>query len=376
MPHEITMPHLTDEVDEGVVVTWFVVPGQEVHAGQIIAELQVEKVSSELASPVDGEVAELRAAPGAVVGFGEVIAVIGDAAPTGETPPAGALPGEERPAAPRAPVRSSPSARRLARELDVDLSRVSGSGPGGRIVEDDVRAAAAGGPPAEAPTEGQPMPALRRTMADKLHGWTQQTAQFTITAEADVTELAEGAAARRAAGGGWGYLEAVVRACALALPGHQLLGTRLTDERRLVPPEAIDIGVAVAVEDGLLVPVLRAADGRSLDTLHGDIQTLAARARDGSLELGDQQGAVLSVTNLGGHRVDAFTPLLAPGQSAILGMGRARRRPAVVDDRIVPRTLLVLSLTVDHRLIDGVPAAAFLDEVVGMLEQPELLETA
>ena len=371
MSHEIKMPRLDDEVDEGVLVTWFVTPGQQVHTGQRIAELQVEKVSSELEATVDGRLVELRVEPGEVVQFGEVIAVMDDgpveAVELGTAP----APGEDvRSEQPPPAVKASPAARRVAHELGVDLAGIDGSGPNGRIVERDVRDAATA--PAEPPHEtGRPLSPLRRTMAQKLHHWVSETAQFTLSAEADVTNLAEALRALRAGGRGPSYLAAVVRATALTLRGHPGLTSQLVDGTRLVVPDQIGIGVAVAVDDGLLVPVLRAADTQSVDSLHDEIQDLAARARKGALGVDEQRGAVFSITNLGGHRVDAFTPLLSPGESAILGIGRARLRPAVVDDQLGVRMLMVLSMTVDHRIIDGDPAAAFLDDLLGLLEHPD-----
>jgi len=144
-------------------------------------------------------------------------------------------------------------------------------------------------------------------------------------------------------------------------------------EDGLVPPESIDVGVAVAVRDGLIVPVIRNADAKDLDHLSREIAELAERARSGQVTTQDTRGAIFSVTNLGAHRIDAFTPLLDPPQSAILGVGRARLRPAVVDGQVVPRMLMVLSLTIDHRVIDGEPAATFLEHVIAHLEDPASL---
>ena len=151
-----------------------------------------------------------------------------------------------------------------------------------------------------------------------------------------------------------------MRASALALREHPRLGARLAD-RRVVLPSAIDVGVAVATDDGLVVPVVRAADGKTLDQLHIEIAELAGRARSGDLTNAEMEGGVFTVTNLGSYAIDAFTPLLNPPQTAILGMGRARPRPAVVDGQIVARLLVVLSLTIDHQVTDGAPGAAFLD---------------
>lgn len=359
---EVVMPVLSDEVEEGMLVTWLVERGAVVREGDLLAEVQVQKVSADVAAPAGGRVVELLLEPGGVVKQGEPIAVIEEVAAV--APPAAA-------------GGPTPAARRLARELGVDLSGVAGSGPGGRVVEADVRAAAErapAAPRAEARLRGPvPLSPMRRAIADRLRAGLASTAQLTLTAEADVTILA-GELDRLT--GEWGrrasYTEAVVRACALALRDHPGLGTRLT-EAGLEHPERMDIGVAVALKEGLIVPVVREVDRKDLETLSREIADLAERARDGRLTPAETEGGVFSVTNLGAYGIDAFTPLLNPPQSAILGVGRARPRPAVVGGRIEVRTLLVLSLTFDHQVVDGAPAAAFLADVVRQLQGPDRL---
>jgi pyruvate dehydrogenase E2 component (dihydrolipoamide acetyltransferase) len=317
-------------------------PGDHVTVGDLMASVQVEKVEQEVYAPVEGEVLELLVPPGEVAEQETPIARIG--AP-GEASAVGA-------SAP--PVPASPAAKRVAKELDVDLASVRGTGPGGRIVEDDVRGAA----PSAGP--GEPLPGPRRLMAQRMHDWLGTTAQITLTSEVDVTDLA-------ASDPSWAA--ALVRACALALVRHPLLSRRW-DEDRLVMAGSIDLGVAVALDDGLVVPVVREADTKDLATLATEISDLAHRARAGGLAVHDVSGAVFTVTSLGMYPIDAFTPLLQPPQTAILGAGRATARPAVVGGRIEVRTLQVLSLTVDHRVIDGAPAAAFLAEVGALLADP------
>ena len=386
MPHEVLMPVLSDEVDEGIVVTWFVTPGAEVREGQLIAEVQVEKVSSEVDAPVDGRVAELLVPAGGAVRQREPIALIADPsevvaeAQTAE-PAASAAAEAGTPASPpptsssSAPAPASPAARRVARELGVDLATVTGSGPGGRIVEEDVRraaasggAAAAAGPSSNGDGRVEALTPMRRAIARRLVAAATETAQLTLTAEADVTDL--GALVKATPGAS--YTEAIVRACALSLGRHPRLGARLTDAGRVLP-SLLDIGVAVAVEDGLVVPVVREADRKDVAAIGREIRELATRARAGQLSEADTAGGVFTVTNLGAHRIDAFTPLLEPGQTAILGVGRARPRPAAVDGQVAVRTLVALSLTFDHRVVDGEPAAAFLDDVIALLEDPDRL---
>ncbi len=374
------MPTLSDEVEEGVLVTWFVVPGASVRAGDLVAEVQVEKVSEEVRAPADGRLTETLVGPGDVVRQGAPIALmeVGAAAPEAampETPPEGPAPeAGPSPASPGSPSPASPAARRVARERGIDLARVTGTGPGGRIVEADVMAVSPEGDRA-APVGGsaEPVSPMRRTIAGRLLAGLHEAAQLTLTAEADATALAAeldrlgSLSGRRPS-----YTAAVVRACALALRDHPQVARSLVPEG-LRPATSIDIGVAVAVDDGLVVPVLRAADGAGLEPLGDRLRELAERTRAGSITAEETRGAVMSVTSLGAHRIDAFTPLLDLPQSAILGVGRARMRPAVVGGDVVPRMLMVLSLTIDHRVVDGEPAAAFLDRVIALIEEPSAL---
>jgi pyruvate dehydrogenase E2 component (dihydrolipoamide acetyltransferase) len=394
---EIEMPRLSESVEDGVLVTWLVEPGAPVKKGDLLAEVQVEKSSSDVFAPASGRIAALLFGAGDVVRQGAVIAVLETAEASGlgaatesesaapaqaPLPTAGAaaavVPGAPTALAESREIIASPAAKRLARELGVDLATVAGSGPVGRIVEADVQAAAeVGGAAAPAAVAAaaavEPLSPMRRTIADRLISGLAATAQLTITAEADVTAL-EGRLREWTVG--WGrrasYTEAIVRACALALRAHPRIAARWTD-RGLEGTTRIDIGVAVALDDGLIVPAVRDADTKDLATLGREIGELAERARAATLAPADTAGACFSVTNLGAYRIDSFTPLLDPPQTAILGVGRARSRPAVVDGAIVPRTLVVLSLTFDHRVVDGAPAAAFLQAVVERLEAPDSL---
>ncbi len=375
MRQEILMPTLSEDVEEGVLVAWFVLPGGSVSAGGLVAEVQVEKVSEEVRAPADGVLAEALVEPGEVVRQGAPIAILEVGIAAAEGPPAAAVPPSAvAPDAPR--PHASPSARRLARELGVELSALAGSGPGGRIVEGDVRAAAemggTGGGGGAAPSPAAPLSPMRRTVATRLTAGLREAAQFTLTCEADATALAAELRLGAAWGRRAGYTEAIVRACALALREHPQI-TRRWSADGLVAAASIDIGVAVSVDDGLIVPVIREADDKDLETLNREIAEMAERARSGRTTAEETRGAVFSVTSLGAHRIDAFTPLLDLPQAAILGIGRARLRPAVVNGEIVARTLMVLSLTVDHRVIDGDPAAAFLDRVLALLEDPQAL---
>jgi pyruvate dehydrogenase E2 component (dihydrolipoamide acetyltransferase) len=386
MRQDIIVPRVSESTEEGVLVTWFVEPGASVHEGDLVAEVQVEKMSAEVRAAADGTI-ELLVEPGGLVVQGRPIAVLDTdgrtaaatpapepaaaaAIPTGEAPsPPAEAPSVEREVIPGGTVAASPIARRLARELGVDLSTVTGTGPDGRIVEADVRAAATRGPAVTpAATKVEPITPMRRVIAQRLRDGLLATAQLTLTAEADVTRLGD-ALAYGPAGRRLSWTAAVVRAVALALGDHPRVAATWTDAG-LRPADSIDVGVAVALDDGLIAVVIRDVPSKDLERIDDEIGELAERARSARLAEAESQGAVFTVTNLGGHRIDAFTPLLDPPQSAILGVGRARERPAVVDGAIVARTLVVLSLTVDHRVVDGAPAAAFLNRVVALLEDP------
>lgn len=327
------MPHLSDEVQEGVVVTWFVAVGDPVREDDLLAQVQVQKVSTEVRSPFSGRITALLVEPGGVVAQGAPIALL----------------------------------------------EAAGSVAGGRNVEAEVAAAAPRraeprtAPAAPGGPRIEPLSPMRRAIADRLQSWQAATAQLTLTAEADVTDLAQRLEALRP-GQRVSYVAAAVLAAALALRDHPRVGARWS-EAGLVYPTSIDIGVAVALPEGLITPVVRDADGKDLETIDREIEDLAGRARSARLMPAETEGGIFSVTNLGAERIDAFTPLLTPSQTAILGLGRARRRPAVVGDAILPRLLQVLSLTFDHRVLDGAPAAAFLTAVVESLEDPARLKS-
>ena len=392
MRHDILVPQVSETTEEGILVTWFVEPGAQIHAGDLVAEVQVEKTSAEVRAPASGTIVELIAEPGAVIVQGHPIATIDtiEAGVEADRPPSisGSIPTmtpePARVAATAAPVdrsvAASPAARRLALDLGVDIGSVVGTGPAGRIIEADVRAtagdrastgerAAAGSP---SPTGLVAISPMRRVIAERMRRGLLEAAQLTLTAEADVTALAAETAASAGSSAHVTYTAAIVRACALALRDHPRIGAVWTDDG-LRLPAAIDIGVAVALDDGLVVPVVRNAATKSLEELDREIADLARRARTAQLAEDEMRGAVFSVTNLGAHRIDAFTPLLDPPQTATLGLGRARLRPAVVDGTVAIRTLVVLSLTFDHRVLDGAPAAAFLGSIVTLLEDPSRL---
>ena len=281
-------------------------------------------------------------------------------------------------------LKASPLARRLAKEHGVDLISIVGSGPDGRIVRDDVlqaSAAAAEAPVIETPalqqeTEVIPMDGIREIIAERMTMSLQTNASVTLHTEVDATAFVElrgmlndKLQAREVS---LTYTDLLVKVVANALREHPRLNATLTDEGIHLLSE-INIGVAVALDDGLVVPVIRNADKERLSEISEQVRGFAERARSNQLTPGELQGGTFTITNLGNFGIDAFTPIINPPESAILGVGRILKKPVVHDDEIVARSMLTLSLTFDHRVVDGAPAAQFLQTVSAYIQDPYLL---
>ena len=281
-------------------------------------------------------------------------------------------------------LKASPLARRLAKEHGVDLTSIAGSGPDGRIVRDDVLQVASAIP--EVPTVETPaiqqtaeviaMDGIRGIIAERMTLSLQTNASVTLHTEVDATALVElrgmlneKLQAREVS---LTYTDLLVKVVANALREHPRLNATLTDEGIHLLPE-INIGVAVALEDGLVVPVVRNADKERLSEISGQVKNFAERARRNQLTPGELQGGTFTITNLGNFGIDAFTPIINPPESAILGAGRILKKPVVDNDEIVIRSMLTLSLTFDHRVVDGAPAAQFLQTVSNYIQDPYLL---
>jgi len=325
---------------------------------------------------VTGKVAEILVAEGEVVPVGTVLvtfAVDGGGEAEAEEPVAAAA------AAARPHVFALPSVRKLAHDLGVDLGSLVPSGPGSRVTADDVRAAAGNGhredkeepAPARRATAARgdaPLTGVRRAIARHVEAAAQVPA-VTIVEECDVTEMA---ATRAAAPRELSHVSFVLKACAHALRDHPDLNA-VFEDGHVRHCATIDIGVAVHTNAGLVVPVVRRVDERTLGQVDDDIARLSTAARDGKLSRGDLEGGSFTVTSPGALGGIMATPLINVPQVAILGVHRIAPRPVVRDDQIVIRTMTNLSLTFDHRVLDGVPAARFLADVVRTLEHPGLL---
>ena len=370
--YEFKLPDLGEGLTEGEVARWLVSEGDDVSEDQPLVEIQTDKTTVEIPSPAAGTVSRILVDEGKTVAVGTVLVVIGGdgAAPVTEEQPR-AEPAPQQQAAPDSPVeappagervRATPLVRRLAQELGVDLASVPGTGPQGRVSEDDVRRAAERAAPT--PPSGErrePLRGVRRLIAEHLTTSHREVPAVTVVEECDFTAL-------DAARGEQSYLPYVLRATVHGLRTVPELNARLAGDE-IVLLERYDLGVAVQTEQGLVVPVLRGVDARSLDELEAEAARLAEAARSGTLKPEELRGSTFTVTS-GGRLGGLFaTPLVNHPEVGILGLHRIAERPVVRDGEIVVRKVGWLSCTFDHRVVDGVRATAFLLEVIADLER-------
>ncbi len=371
MATEIVLPQWSMGMADGTIVRWLKQEGELVTEGEPLVEVEAAKVTSEVEAEVSGVLARILVAEGETVPVRTALCVIGtpDEARAGistRVPPAASSPA----------VQVIPAARRLAKDHGVDLSQVKGSGPGGRITVEDVQRVIAATarpapsiPPASS-TTGQiiPLTGMRGTVARRMQQSLQTSAQVTLITEVDVSALVQLREELKPELG-LTYTDLVVKAVALALKEHPRVNAWIEGEQ-LHLVQDIHIGVAVALDEGLIVPVVRNADRKSLREIAQETGRLAQGAREGTLTREEVMGSTFSVSNLGMYGVDAFTPIVNPPEIAILGIGRINEKLVRVSRGAEWRHVMTLSLTFDHRAIDGAPAAAFLQTVGQHLEHP------
>lgn len=431
MPVPVIMPKFEMAQESGKILRWLKGEGEPVVKGEPILEVETDKVAMEVEAPASGTLVGIQVGPGEVVPIGQPIAYILQPGETGEAPsptpsPAAApeapraTPVAERMArahgvdlhaipgtgpggrvtkadveaylAQRAPgeagekIRAVPAARRLARELGVDLHTVQGTGPGGRIQSEDVRRVAKAlrrevepeAPARPAIRRRVPLSGMRRTIAERMTRSVREAPPFTVSVDVEMSRalaLVEDLAAwaEREGGPRVTLTAFLVKACAWALRRHPALNASLEGEE-ILEWEEVNIGVAVAVPDGLVVPVIHGADRRGLMEIAQVLEEKAKRAREGRLRPEDVQGGTFTLSNLGMYGVDRFTAILNPPQAAILAVGRVAKRPVVGEgDRVDVRPMATLTLTADHRVVDGAQAARFLDDLRMILERPAIL---
>jgi pyruvate dehydrogenase E2 component (dihydrolipoamide acetyltransferase) len=389
------MPKLSLTMETGKIVRWLKKEGDKVEKGEPILEIETEKVTVEVEAPASGILHKILAKEGEDVPIQKTIAIIRE--PGEEIPEEVAAPPVEakKPEVvavtekPLERVKASPLAKKLAKEYGVDLTKIKGTGPGGRIVKEDVlraveeaKAAAVTVTPTPTPVTVEkakvvPLTSMRKTIGRRMAQSLQTAPQLTITMEVDMSEAVKfreqiTSVTEKKLNLRVTYTDIIVKAVAKALKEFPFINSRLEgDQLKLL--EEVNVGVATAVEDGLVVPVVKNADKKSLIEVASEIRSLVEKARQGKLSIEDVSGGTFTVTNLGMYGVDVFTPIINPPESAILGVGRIVEKPVVINGQITIRPLTVLSLTFDHRVTDGAQAAVFLQRVKELLEKPALL---
>jgi pyruvate dehydrogenase E2 component (dihydrolipoamide acetyltransferase) len=348
--YEFKLPDLGEGLTEGEIARWLVQEGQEIAEDDPLVEIQTDKTTVEIPSPAAGKVARIMVGEGDVVPVGTVLVVIGED---------GAEPKKAVPESSR--IRATPLIRKIAQELGVDLETVEATGPQGRLTEEDVRRAATGqGQSLDNGPEGrrEPLRGVRRLIAEHMARAHREVPPVTWVEECDFGNVDRDL-----------LLATTLKACALSLQEFPELNARLEGEE-IVFLDRYDLGVAIQTEQGLVVPVVRDCDSRSLDELDSDVRRLADGARAGTLKPEELRGSTFTVTSAGKLAGLFQTPIVNHPEVAILSLGRIAQRPVVRDGEIVARPIGYVALTFDHRVVDGARAADFGLAVIRRLEQP------
>jgi pyruvate dehydrogenase E2 component (dihydrolipoamide acetyltransferase) len=406
MPTDVKLPRLGQGMESGVIVRWLKSEGDAVKKGEPLYELDTDKVTQEVEAEVDGTLVRI-VVPEGEVEVGATVATIesngaaepADAVPAGsevaessrpvEPPPEAEAkpPAQERSSAPAqtrggARVKASPLARRIARERGVDLHSVQGTGPEGRVLAEDVERAAAGGETAPVPTvvatpaevEVVQLTSVRRTIARRLtEAWAAPVFQLGVSADmSEALALREKLVERLDEDDVKSTVnDVLVKLAAVALMRHVPVNATFDGEQIQRHPSA-HVGIAVAAPQGLVVPVIRGAERLTVQEIARTRADLVARARDNKLKLPDLQGGTFTISNLGMFGVESFTAVLNPPQVAILAVGTAKDEPVVRDGEFDVAPIVRMTLTCDHRALDGADGAAFLQTLVALVEQPSL----
>ena len=441
MSVNITMPKWGLTMKEGKITKWFKSEGDPVQKGEELFEVETEKITNKVEAAGSGVLFQIVVPAGTTVPTGTVVAIVAEPGEElerieglqmgevveGATP----SPGGPAPAQPEKPrekrfVLATPAARRLAKETDIDLAIVPGTGPGGRITEADVTKYHEEGPPppkitplaeemarqagldvttiagtgedgkitkedveraletrgskeeAE-PVKSIPFTGMRKSVADNMHASLQNTAQLTSFTEVDVTEMVRFLALvreeyKKDKEVRVSYNDIIIQTTSRALKRFPIMNSTLVGDEILLH-DSVNMGIAVALPEGLIVPVLQDADKKGLLQIAKEARELARKAREGTLSVDEVTGGTFTITNVSMFEVDGFTPILKPPETGILGIGRVKERPAVYEGEIAIRSMMFLSLTFDHRVVDGAPANEFLETVARYLQNPTLAMT-
>jgi pyruvate dehydrogenase E2 component (dihydrolipoyllysine-residue acetyltransferase) len=361
MPADVIMPMLGMAQETGKVLRWLKQDGDAVRKGEPLLEVETDKVTVEIEAPADGTLAGVRVGEGVDVPVGEVIALVladGEAAPVADAEPRATREVEAVAAAPvvepvTMPSRkrgrlASPKARRLAQERGIELDSLTGSGPNGAIVAADVPAAK----PSQVGTSS-----VWKTMAARTQASWQEVPHFYLHRDVDASRLLSW---KSVAPKGTSVTDLLIKVCAETLRRHP----------RVNAGDGVNVGVAVATEDALIVPVVHGADSLTLGQISERRRAIAEAARAGRLRPEDVQGGSFTISNLGMYGVDAFQAIVNAPQAAILAVGRTVERPWIVDGAVVARPVMTLSVSFDHRVVDGARGAEFLDTLASFIEEP------
>jgi pyruvate dehydrogenase E2 component (dihydrolipoamide acetyltransferase) len=405
MATKVHMEALSPTMEEGRLVKWTKQEGDAVKTGDTLAEVETDKAVMELVARADGQLIKVLVSEGSTVPVGSVVAYIGapgekvegGSAPTPAAPaPAVSPQPSATPAPPPAPVavaadaarvKASPLAKRIAQETGVDLAHLQGSGPGGRVIKRDLEGASAAAVPAPRPTpyapvvvrsgapyEDVPLTQIRKTIAKRLAASLGPIPHFFLTTEVDMERAAEARDALNRqlgdqGGGKVSFNDIIIKAVAIALTKHRACNAWFQDDHIRYWNE-VHIGMAVAVEDGLITPVIRDADHKTLAAIGGEARELAQRARNRRLKPEEYTGATFSVSNLGMFDIDQFTAVINPPESGIVAIGSIVAKAVPDGDRVVVRRRVRVTMSCDHRVIDGATGAQFLKTLKQMLENP------
>ncbi|MGK9486863.1 dihydrolipoamide acetyltransferase family protein [Bacillus pumilus] len=371
MAVEVVMPKLGMSMKEGTVSVWNKEVGETVNKGESIASINSEKIEMEIESPAEGTILDIKVSEGEGVPPGTVICYIGEGNEQVEEKKERDV--QSKPKKERKKI--SPVARKIANSANLDIDTLVGTGPGGRITKADVlHALPERAEKKQNETEHQPVNTMRKTIASRMMESLQTSAQLTITMKADVTKLTnlqqqlnETAIARHDTK--LTMTDFVAKATILSLLEHPAMNSQYQNER-VETFEYVHLGIAAALENGLAVPVIRHAERLELIELAKTIKLYGKKAREGKLLHDEIEGSTFTITNLGAYGVEHFTPILNPPEAGILGVGTMYETPVYREDELCKGTILPLSLTFDHRVLDGAPASAFLSTVKAYLEEP------
>jgi pyruvate dehydrogenase E2 component (dihydrolipoamide acetyltransferase) len=401
MAKEVRLPQLGQTMEEGTVVSCLVKVGDEVKKGDVILEIETDKATLEMESPVEGFVKHILANVDETLPVGAPLLVLGgkdeevpqsfvdslkgtapsapEAAPAAETAPvAEPAKAEPEPSKPAGRVMASPRAKKLAAQLGVDLAAVAGTGPAGKITEQDIKKAAAAKPakptaPAVSGAEPKlgetvPLNRLQKITAERMLKSKREIPCFYLTARADVTDLVELRAKLNQTGDvKIAYNDFIIKAVATGLEKYPIMTGQLAGEA-IELAETINIGLAISVPDGLVAPIVKDVNKKDVKQIARDSQALVERARSNKLAPTDLEGGCITVSNLGAFGIDNFIPIVVPGQCSILGIGQITDTCVPDDGNILVRKLMNMTLSVDHKVANGAYAAQFLDFTRKLLE--------